>query len=149
MFFEVYESVLKKGEIVYDEKDGAFDILPYCVADSSILIEYIHLEFNSETKELMGLWGVSPKMLWIKSRLLPPKSIMGTIRFIGECESGKTIRLKEKVAWKYYYDWHSGWFCMKRMEDMDGDVCVEIIKDVLFELGNGKIKAIWIKPRFC
>ena len=96
----------------------------------------------------MGLWGFCPKGAWIQSMLLPPKSITGTIRYKRECESGKTIRLKENADWKYYYDSHSGWFCMKRVEDMDGGICVAIIKNVLVVLSNGKIKAIWIKPRF-
>jgi len=148
MFFEMYESDLKPGEIIYDIENYSFDMLPYCLSDATILIEYIQFGFDSETKELMGLWGLCPKLSWIPSKLQPPQSIVGSIRFRAELESGKTIRLrKDKTNWKYFYDNDSGWFCMKRTENLTDESCVEIIKDVLIVLSEGKINAIWLKPK--
>ena len=61
-----------EGKLIYTKYEYSFDFLPNISADYSILIGYINLTFNSETKLARQIWGCHPYTVWENRKLNPP-----------------------------------------------------------------------------
>ena len=137
-----------EGKLIYTKYDYSFDFLPNVSADYSILIGYINLTFNSETKLARQIWGYEPYTVWKSRKLTPPNSIKTGLVIEDDIESGDARRIIEAGELKSYFDSSNGWICIgDTFIDIDEDV-IEFATNTIVVLKNKKIKSLWLKPEF-
>jgi hypothetical protein len=118
MIFKVKEDLtINQGEVIYIKKDLSFDFNPIHSADYSLLIGYISLSFDSETKCACQVWGCNPINVWVNKELSKPKSIKGDLLLDDEIEAGDNRRLIEAGVWITYFDKSNGWVCIGNYKD--------------------------------
>lgn len=149
MTFKVKEDLtINQGEVIYIKKDLSFDFKPIYSADYSLLIGYISLSFDSETKCACQVWGCNPINVWVNKDLNKPKSIKGDLLLDDEIETGDNKRLIEAGAWTTYFDKSTGWVCIGNYEEESNDVAVEFANNTIAVINQNNLKALWLRPKF-
>lgn len=149
MIFRVKEDLtINHGEVIYVKKDLSFDFRPIYDADYSLLIGYVSLSFDSETKRACQVWGCNPISTWVNKDLIKPKSIRGALLLDDEIEAGDNIRLIEAGVWITYFDKSTGWVCIGNDKGDNNDIAVEFADNTIAVINQNALKALWLNPKF-
>lgn len=149
MFFKVKEyGKINEGEVIYSKEDLSFDFEPIQNSDCTLLIGYINLTFDSETKLACQVWGYNPVNTWVSMELVKPKTIKGGLYLEDIIEAGENIRLVDAGVWTTYFDKISGWVCIGNNKTEDNDVAVEFAKNTVVVINQNRLKSLWLKPYF-
>ena len=137
-----------EGKLIYTKYDYSFDFLPNVSADYSILIGYINLTFNSETRLARQIWGYEPYTVWENKRLIPPNSIKTGLMIEENIESGDARRIIEVEKLKSYFDPSNGWVCIGELSTFEDKQAIEFARNTIVVLKDGEIVSLWLKPAF-
>ena len=149
MNFKVKEDLeINEGKVIYVKKDLSFDFNPVYSGDYSLLIGYISLSFDSETKCACQVWGCNPINTWVNKELKKPKSIKGNLLLDAEIDSGDNKRLIEAGVWTTYFDKSIGWVCIGTYQEDKNDIAVEFAENTIAVVNDNKLKALWLRPIF-
>ncbi|WBW98147.1 hypothetical protein [Oceanirhabdus sp. W0125-5] len=149
MIFKVEEHVqINQGEVIYSKDDLSFDFEPIQNSDCTLLIGYINLTFDSETKLACQVWGYNDINTWISRELVKPNSIKGRLYLEDGIDAGENIRLIDAGVWTTYFDKNSGWVCIGNDKIEDNDFSVEFAKNTIAVTNQNRLKALWLKPYF-
>lgn len=152
MLFEVEEGPLRHiGQLVYIMKDSAFDFQPQQIADCSIEVDYISIDFiiyYNDVKRASQIWGYHyPPESWVKKELQKPEFFAGSLLLIDDViDDGDTLVLHGSREWETYYDIHTGWVCIGDCDHSKEDMAVEFVSDAVAIINNQQLKALWLKP---
>lgn len=111
-----------------------------------MVIEYLHLTFDTKTQLARQVWGYDPYHRWLQKNLTPPKSVQCGLKIITPIETGWDFRLIEAGEWPAYFDQRNGWVCIGDCNPSKSDLGVEFAKGIITVLHSKKLKAIWLKP---
>lgn len=137
----------RECEISYVVGDYAFSFFNDGMADSSVLINDLELEINSETGLASKISGYHPYVSWQPSYLTPPEARDGGLRMKDRIDGGVIRRIKENVT--TYYDKSNGWLCIGTRDCFDAD-CVRFCRNCVAVVKDGALAAIWVSlPTDC
>ncbi|MFW9332016.1 hypothetical protein ACN6AX_02135 [Paenibacillus polymyxa] len=138
------------GQVIYVKDENSFDFDPSLSADFSILVGYLNITFDTESKLARQIWGLSPLDVWIEKPLVVPTAMLGGLLLVSgvEMESGECQRIVDVNSWKTFYDKCSGWVCIGDPKYDNDETAVEFAKDTISVLRNNTLKSLWLKPVF-
>lgn len=137
-----------EGKLIYTKHEYSFDFLPNVSADYAILIGYINLTFNSETKLARQIWGYEPYTVWEHRKLTPPNAIKTGLIIEEDIESGDIMRIFEAGELKSYFDPSNGWVCIGELSTFEDKEVVEFARNTIVVLKDGEIISLWLRPAF-
>jgi hypothetical protein len=140
---------LHQGVLTYLEKNHEFDSNPKINSDITLLVGYINIGFDSETKKATQIWGFHHNFNWINKKLNQPLLSKGEIKLDIDIAPGDSKRIKEATNWHTSYDSTNGW--IKFGNDLDTSKAhnIEFFTNTVMSIDdNGKIVALWLKPEF-
>ncbi len=145
--------ILHHGQVVYVQKDQAFNFVPQQITDCSVLIGDVELGFMispNKSKRASQVWGYcgSPAR-WIQQRLQVPVFFSGSLLLCNEMiDEGDIVRLEGSQAWNISYDQATSWVCIGDATFTQDDVAVEFATNCGVVLQKDQLKALWLKPIF-
>lgn len=137
---------IEDGKLIFKEKEYSFDFEPKKVVDSSLLIGYLNLTIQSETKKLKSIWGMNPHTTWKHEYFELPIYENGNIYIDGDLKAGDNKRLIEAGEWKTYFNPVSGWVCVGNFLTSQDTKVIQFASNCMLSIKNGFIEAIWLKP---
>lgn len=140
---------MHSGELVYVINENSFDFKPSRNSDITLMIGYIYLGIDSETKLAQQIWGYNSKSSWIEKSLKIPTCYKGELILAEEIEAGLSRRLVECGKWQTSYDKGTGWVCIGNECISLNEVAIEFAKNTIAVLDGEKLKSIWLRPVFC
>ena len=152
MLFEAEKGdLLHQGQVVYVQDDYAFNFVPAQIADCTVLIGTLELNFifyYRDVKRASQIWGFhAPPKRWIRKELHAPSFFTGSMILLHETiEEGDIFGLEGSEAWHTYYDAQTGWVCMGTDVQDKEDIAVEFATNVVAVLQKNQLKALWLKP---
>jgi hypothetical protein len=136
------------GQSIYRSNEHSFDFLPVQSGDTSLLIGYLQIMVDSETRLVKQIWGLHPKTTWSQSALSLPKSRRGELLVTTDVKAGNDVRIVEEGEWATTYDNALGWICIGDYSKGPLDEAVEFANGVIAVVNRSNLKAIWIHPVF-
>lgn len=131
--------------IEYTKGEYSFESIPRYSADISLLIDYLELCFDSNTKRLRRICGMCAHTAWIDKKLTPPLCSYGSLMLKKDIKSGDVIRISENQ--NVYYDKNSGWVCIGEY-DSEKSRSVGVSQSIIVSLEDNNISAVWLRPEF-
>lgn len=149
--FSVLDADVARGRVVYRQSEQSFDFIPTQGGDSSLLIGYLNLEFDSGTRCVSSVWGFHPQSSWIPLKLTPPTARAARLS-VGADEwdvvPGTSKRVADAGKWNTYHDKRSGWICVGSPKLNPEDQAVEFASRSIAVLDGSMLRAIWLKPEW-
>jgi len=141
---------INNGKVIYRKDESSFDFEPTLSADFTLMVGYLNITFNSESKLARQVWGLNPLNTWSEELLILPSFKQGGLLLVDEVEieSGECERIVEVNEWKTFYDKNSGWVCIGNPLHEMNDFAVEFATNTIALLSNSKLKSLWLKPVF-
>lgn len=134
-----------QGNVIYNVDESTFDYVPRQFGDISILIGYLNLVFDSETRKACQVWGFNPQVTWIDKKLDKPIAHEGDLILEEDYEAGDNVRLINAGEWSTYYDTTKRLVCIGNEKITKEDVVIEFAKNILVALKDGNISSIWLQ----
>jgi hypothetical protein len=144
-------NVLHQGNIVYVQRDDAFNFVPQQITNCSVLIGDLELCFLFDAhnlKRASQVWGFhAPPLQWRQQRLRPPEFFPGSLILLDTTiEEGDIVRLKGSEEWRTYYDPMTAWVCIGDMTWSKDDIAVEFATNSVAVIQGSQLKSLWLKP---
>ena len=150
MKFEINSSdcgINAEEKYYLDEK--SFDCVPQVNVDINLAITYLNIGVDSEDMRIKCLWGFSPRESWKDARLCTPTATKGSIKLLGDYESGLTWRIDKGGMWESLYDEQTGWYCIGKNVIDESDSAVSIMQNMIVVIdANSELTSVWVKPIF-
>lgn len=140
-----YSKKINEGIIVYKKNENSFDFVSDKIGDISLLIDYLQLNIDSLTNQLVSVWGLHPYKSWINITLDVPQFNKGIVEIENNYESGISYREEELNGWKTFYDNQNGWVCIGE-RNVNG-ISIMFATDVCIVIKGNDIKSLWLKPK--
>lgn len=140
-----YENKMKKGHVVHNVEEKAFDTIPKLNSDIILIISYVNIGFDSETMIANQVWGFSPKESWIEIDIDAPVNFKNAfLKLKVETDPG-SWRLDRETPWKAHYNPKTQWFCVGSLDLEVDDQCIVFLENAISVLNSsGELKALWI-----
>ncbi len=137
-------------EPTYSKEDQSFSTIPEIPSEYSIMVKgnYTSLDVSLNTSTLCCVSGFNPQSTWIKAKLVYPKFVKCAVQVGFDNEPQLGTGMDYALDWKTYYDSKQGVVCIGKCLLPIDSVNVEFNSNTGVSIVNGKIIAIWIKPRF-
>ncbi|RYL87037.1 hypothetical protein [Sporolactobacillus sp. THM19-2] len=138
-----------QGVLTYLEENHEFDSNPKINSDITLLVGYINIGFDSETKKATQIWGFHHNFNWINKKLNQPLFSRGEIKLDIEIAPGDSKKVKEATNWHTFYDSANGWIKFGNDLDTSKTHNIEFFTNTVMSIDNDRrIAALWLKPEF-
>ncbi|EAH3831974.1 hypothetical protein JQ657_002704 [Listeria monocytogenes] len=147
--FKIIESKIKsQGQLSYFKDSHEFISEPRINSDTTILVGYIYIGFDSEYNESTQIWGFHHDFNWKSSKLTPPKFIQGKIILNeDDINPGDSKRIGAANSWETIYDESSGWLRFGGVNNSVETCYVEFFPNTIMGIDeNGEIMELWLCP---
>lgn len=136
-----------QGKLFYLESSHEFLSEPSINSDITILVGYIYIGFDSESREATQIWGFLHDFNWKLSELALPKFIKGKVILNEEIDSGDSKRIAVANSWETDYDKNSGWLRFGGINNSAKINYVEFFSDTIMGIDENKnIVELWLHP---
>lgn len=149
------EFIVRKGSKygfspVYDMKEQAFFTEPNAPGDFSVMIKggYTSLDVSLISSTVYCVSGCNPQKTWKKAKLTYPSASDGTLAVNFDFDAQRGTGVDYAVDWQTFYDKSTGVICIRGSEIPHDAENVEFTDKTVASVYDGKLAAVWIKPRF-
>lgn len=149
MIRTIKNSYYNQGHLYYSIDNHEFNSTPDINSDITLVIAYIQIGFDSETKNATQIWGFHHNFNWIEQELTIPIFSKGEVKLDIELEPGDSKRIKDIDKWNTYYDRKSGWIKIGPNSGSNANQNIEFFTNTVISIDeNGEINSLWLRPHF-
>lgn len=139
--------VVHHGQLVYRVHEWSLDFEPGQIADCSVSVQDIEVEFDSVTRCASQISGYHPHIGWKKKALHVPEFFPGSLVLLdNSIEDTDIVRLKGTWEWETFYDPKTGWMCVGYDTPHEDDTAVEFATGIIAVVNQHHLKALWGCP---
>lgn len=149
-FFIEYKTININGEPQYLKEEHSFIYMPWNNVNFSIMIGegYNSLDLNLDNGYILQLSGFNHNYNWIEKELVIPKFKSGYLKVLFKKNYASGTGIQYITDWHTYFDKRTGWICVGHPDCQSDWGRVEFAKNTIAVVSDGKLKSIWIKPKF-
>lgn len=143
MFSIIHSTKLINSRLIYKKEEYSFDCSPYIETDVTLFIDYLQVNIDSISGQVLGIRGFNSYKSWLPTKLNIPNYIVGGLKLVEEIESGTSKRISKNID--TYYDISNGIVCIGDKEPIDSE-SVMISKNIVMTIKEGQLISLWLFP---